>query len=151
MKAAETIILWNDSETPWRETPPGSVAVGPVWRAGEANWTRGYRFNGGAGHTFRRSLTSLEQKFHVLRDFYELVYVFGLDPYLVHRAFLLIDEYQAITKDGGFGPAPGEIGHDPQFGYGRAVASPLPTVQRFQIGRSCHFWPADGQEVEHGL
>lgn len=151
MKAAETIIVWNDAETGWRKSPSGSMAVGFLIGSAEGDWTRDYRFSGGAAHTFRRQLTGIEQKFHVLRDYYELVYVFGLHPYLVHRAFLLIDEYQAITRDGGFGPAPGEIGHDPDVGYGRAVGLPLPKIQTFRIGSSCHFWPANAKEVHHGL
>jgi len=46
-----------------------------------------------------------------LADWYLLVYTNGIDPYIAHRAFLLIDEYQAIIKSIGCGPARDEPSH----------------------------------------
>ena len=78
-----------------------------------------------------------------MRDWYMLVYSYGIDPYLAHLAFLLIDEYQTIIKNMGFGPAKGELGHDPDVGYGRAIVAPKPSVNIVRQGRVTHFWPEE--------
>jgi hypothetical protein len=72
-----------------------------------------------------------------------------LHPYIVHRAFLVIDEFQEIIKENGYGPAKGELGHDPCVGYGRSTLEPLPLVQVAYLGRSIHVWPAtEADKVE---
>jgi hypothetical protein len=108
----------------------------------EGDWAGLYECTGGAAYVSRRNLTGVKQQFHVLRDYYVLVYTYGLHPYIVHRAFLLIDEYLAIIKDAGCGPDRDEPGHDPNVGYGRAVKYPIPELLIRQTGRATHFWPA---------
>jgi hypothetical protein len=140
MKAAETLILWNAAtapgKEPWGDGPPGGVAIGPL-----NNDCRLYHASGGAAYVARRKLTGLPQQFHVLRDYYMLVYGYGLHPYVVHRAFLLIDEYQAIIKRMGCGPDKNEPGHDPNVGYGRCGYFANPELKIFDQGGFTHFWP----------
>jgi hypothetical protein len=79
---------------------------------------------------------------HVMLDWYQLVYSYGLDPYIVHRAFLLIDEYQTVIKKYGMGPDRDEPGHDPGVCYGRTHSVPPSKIIIRQWGRGTHFWPA---------
>jgi hypothetical protein len=83
----------------------------------------------------------LPQQHQVMLDFYQLVYSYGLHPYVVHRAFLHIDEYQAVIKRMGCGPAKGELGHDPNISYGRVADFPVPEISERRIGPSFHVWP----------
>jgi hypothetical protein len=53
----------------------------------------------------------------------------------------LIDEYQALIKDAGLGPAKSEPGHDPDIPFGRIVDYPVPVLKIFTSGRATHFWP----------
>ncbi|MCW5733491.1 MAG: hypothetical protein KIS73_05170 [Enhydrobacter sp.] len=142
MKAADTLIAWTDFTDVSGKVPPGSIAVGPLLRDGEGDWTDSYGYTGGAAHVHRRSLSDTEQATAVFQDYYMLVYSYGLHPYVVHRAFLHIDEYQEFIKSMGAGPDLGELGHDPSIMHGRSVAYPLPSVSERHIGRSFHFWPA---------
>ncbi|MBX5001874.1 hypothetical protein HJB72_28540 [Rhizobium lentis] len=143
IKAKDAMIAWNgaDSRLADPSSPPGSVAVGPLINAHESDWTRGYLYSGGAAHTNRRTMTGAEQRFQVMRDWYELVYGYGLHPFVVHTAFLRIDEYQEIIKEMGMGPDRGELGHDPEVGYGRAGDFPVPEIDINHIGQSVHVWP----------
>lgn len=141
MKASEAIIAWNGLDSFRSEGRPGSIAVGPLLHDGDSDWTRAYLFTGGAAEVLRRTLPEKEQQFSVMRDFYTLVYVYGLHPYLVHRALLHIDEYQDVIKAMGAGPAKGELGHDPDVVSGR-TDYPLPPVEERRIERSFHFSPA---------
>ena len=69
-------------------------------------------------------------------------YVYGIDPYLAHQAFLLTDEYQTIIKNMGAGPDKGEPGHDPDVGYGSVVRGTWPRVNIVRgAGGATHFWP----------
>lgn len=90
---------------------------------------------------YRRKLSGMPQQFHVMRDWYMLVYVYAMHPYVVHRAFLLIAEYQAVIKAMGAGPAKDEHGHDPEVGHGPAVQMPKPRITVATFGQSTHFWP----------
>jgi hypothetical protein len=91
----------------------------------------------------RQTMTGIIQRHHVMLDWYRLVYAYGVNPYVAHRAFLLIVEYQALIKDAGFGPAKGELGHDPDTPFGRAVCYPVPMLKIFTAGRATHFWPIE--------
>lgn len=142
MLAAETLIAWNADDDTSGKIPAGSVAVGPLIEERERDWTEGYTSTGGAANIYRRSLSGVEQRLAVMWDFYTLVYLYGLSPYVVHRAFLHIDEYQEVIKDMGAGPARGELGHDPEIPYGRASSRPVPAVSERPYGRSVHVWPA---------
>jgi hypothetical protein len=142
MKASEAIIAWNGRDSFRSEGRAGSIAVGPLLHDGDSDWTRAYLFTGGAAEVQRRTLPEKEQQFSVLRDFYTLVYVYGLDPYLVHRALLHIDEYQDVIKAIGAGPAKGELGHDPDVVSGQ-TDYPIPQVDERRIERSFHFSPAE--------
>jgi hypothetical protein len=123
MKASEAVIAWNGSTTHRDEGQAGSIAVGPLLFDGDTDWTRPYFYTGGAA---------------VLRDFYALVFTYGLHPYLVHRALLHIDEYQDIIKAMGAGPDKDELGHDPDVGYAR-LDYPVPAVEEQRVERSFHF------------
>ncbi|WP_025593156.1 hypothetical protein [Agrobacterium tumefaciens] len=148
IKANELLIAWNDAEhSPQGKARAGSIAVGPLLRRDEPDWTKGYFYTGGAADTARRKLKGVAQHFHIMRDWYELVYGYDLHPFVVHTAFLHIDEYQEIIKDMGMGPDKGEFGHDPNFGYGRTVQSPVPAVEVKRIGLSVHVWPVESKGV----
>lgn len=144
MKAAEALIAWNSVEDADGKMPPGSVAIGPLLRDNEGDWTDGFTNTGGAAEMHRRTLTRQDQELAVLKDFYLLVYSYGLAPYVVHRAFLHIDEFQTVIKSMGAGPSRGEHGHDPEVSYGRSSQSPVPKVTEMRIGRSVRISPALG-------
>lgn len=99
MKAAEALIAW----TPARETDQptcGQVKVGHLLHEGEVDWTDPYTSTGGAAHVDRRSYTGWKSIALVFIDFNTLVVGDGLDPKVVHEAFLAIDEYrQRISPD----------------------------------------------------
>lgn len=141
INAKNTLIAWNSVDEGGEGVPAGAVAIGPLLNDEESDWTDGYCFTGGAAEVARRGMTSEEQLFYVMRDWYELVYGYGLHPFIVHTAFLQIEEYQIIIKDMGMGPDKGELGHDPYVGYGRSVAYPVPEIDVRRIGRSVHVYP----------
>ena len=97
ISARRAIIAWN-SEKPGRLAPEGAVGIGPYFGKGEPDWTEPYDCTGGAAYVFRRELSGVEQDFHVMRDFHMLVCRYGLDPRVVHRAFLEIEEFRAIMS-----------------------------------------------------
>ena len=138
MKASEAVIAWNGSTTHRDEGQAGSIAVGPLLFDGDTDWTRPYFYTGGSAEVYRRNLPEKDQQFAVLRDFYALVFTYGLHPYLVHRALLHIDEYQDIIKAMGAGPDKDELGHDPDVGYAR-LDYPVPAVEEQRVERSFHF------------
>jgi hypothetical protein len=109
---------------------------------GDPDWSYPYECTAGAAYTFRHKLFGILQQLHVMLDWYQLVYSFGLDPYAVHRAFLEIEEYQAIIKKYGMGPAKGEQGHDPEVMHGRRGRFPTPELQIFRKAGALHVWPA---------
>lgn len=143
MKANNTLLAWNgdrqtDKPSP-DKAPPLSLAIGPLIGEGEGDWTAPYGDTGGACWIPRR--TAKEQTLLVMSDWWTLVFVYGLDPYLVHRAFCLIDEYVGYTQRLGAGPAKDEPGHNPEYGYGRCVRlTPTPLIIT-PAGRAWHFWP----------
>jgi hypothetical protein len=142
MKAAETLIAWNDAEPnqPDGCGPPGSIGIGPLLIPGEDDWTRRYGNTSGAAEYKRRDQSGVVLERELMSDWYMLVYSYGLHPYLVHRAFLLIDEFQAIIKHRDLGPASDEPGHDPNGGgCGRTVHWPLPKLLITETGRATHF------------
>jgi hypothetical protein len=134
MKAAAALIAWNIG-------PDGGIGIGPLLTSKyEADWTEPYDLTGGAAYSARREMSGTEQRLAVMMDWRQLVFDYGLHPYLVHLAFLRIDEYQEVLKEGGWGPDKGEFGHDPTVEYGRAVEWPLPPIETAEVGRSFHFW-----------
>ena len=148
MKAAKTLIAWTPAGAePFRVgtrliAPPGSVGIGPLlWREHDIDWAEPYHCTGGAAEVDRRKLFGRAQQFEVMMEWYALVYGYGLAPYIVHRAFLLIDEYQSIIKAKGWGPAKGEPGHDPNISYGRAVSVPPLEIDIHHAYGATHFWP----------
>lgn len=150
MKAGNTLILWNarDEEPLAGDAPPGSIAVGPL-ESEAARWSHVHHYStsGGAAWVARRDLPAPEQRCEVMLDWYRLVYAYGLDPYVVHRAFLLVDEYQDVIKRMGCGPDKDEPGHDPQVSYGRAVRMPPPKLKIVRTGPATHFWPIIGASL----
>jgi hypothetical protein len=144
LKAAATLIAWNGATNDLpRRAPPGSIAVGPLQEPDEPDWTCGYECTGGAAYTGRRALSGLPQQFHVMLDWYQLVYSYGIHPYTAHRAFLLIEEYQTVIRRYGMSPDKGEpgYGHPDTVGYGRTIIYPVPKLEIFRAGRSTQFWP----------
>ncbi|AZO56820.1 MULTISPECIES: hypothetical protein [unclassified Mesorhizobium] len=92
MKAHEALIAWSgwDDESAMR----GQVAVGRMVGEGQVAWTNGYSNKGGAVLVqARRKMRGAQSLAGVFRDFHYLVVDERLDPELVHRAFLAIDEY----------------------------------------------------------
>jgi hypothetical protein len=134
MRLAETLIAWNGGDS------GGNIAIGPLLQEDEPDWAAPYEATGRAAYVEHRNLSGVPAEHQVMRDYYRLVYTYGLHPYIVHRAFLLIDEYQAVIKAMGCGPDRGEPGHDPAVGFGRAVKVPLPELQMKHTGRATHFW-----------
>jgi hypothetical protein len=87
MKAAEALIAWTPDSR-------DAVEVGPLLRAGEADWTEPYDYTGGAAYTTRRKMTGPLATAMVFIEFHTLVVRDGLDPQAVHREFLKIDEFR---------------------------------------------------------
>lgn len=147
MKANNTLILWTagDENPTTGDAPPGSIAVGPL-ESDDVCWSHLHRYSGsgGAAYVARRKLPDAEQRRLVMLDWYQLVYTYALDPYVVHRAFLLIDEYQDVIKQMGCGPDKDEPGHDPEVSYGRAVRVSVPRLEIVRTGPATHFWPIIG-------
>jgi hypothetical protein len=149
MKAAKTLIAWNSVGLTIGKAPPGSIGIGPLIYRDDRDWVADlYDCTGGAAYTDRRKLKGAAQQHHVMLEWYTLVYSYGLHPYTVHRAFLLIDEYQAIIKAAGFGPARDEPGHDPNVCYGRTVHYPIPVLQIVYHGGTTHFWPTGRMQLD---
>jgi hypothetical protein len=153
MKAADALIAWNGADHPAfrRDAPPGSIGIGPLQTETEPDWAGPYARTGGAAYVGRRQLRGLPQQHQVMLDWYRLVYGYGIHPYLAHRAFLLIDEYQEVIKDMGCGPAKDEPGHDPGVGYGRTVLYPVPEIKITHTGRGTHFHPVTVANVAGSL
>jgi hypothetical protein len=107
LKAADALIAWTGSDEPGYRTR-GLVKVGPLIEEHHHDWTDGHtgdwrdRFicTGGAAYTYRREMSGVTQQLHVLMDFRSLVVDYGIDPTLVHREFLKIDEYLKLCADG---------------------------------------------------
>jgi hypothetical protein len=138
ISARRAIIAWN-LEKRSRLVPEGAVAIGPYFGKGEPDWTEPYDCTGGAAYVFRRELSGVEQDFHVMRDFHMLVCRYGLDPRLVHRAFLEIEEFRAIVSAMPDDPDAIDVGLEIE----------LPTLRVFECLGAVHVWPtvADGTKV----
>ena len=144
LKAANALIAWTGSEPPDHspdQAPAGAVAVGPLLDDGNSDWTLPYENTGGAAYTERRELSDADRRLHVMLDWYQLVYSYGIHPYAAHRAFLAIAEYQDIIKEMGCGPERDEPGHDPDVGYGRSCLYPVPELNIFTRDGALHVWP----------
>jgi hypothetical protein len=149
MKAADTLIAWNgiDHSSLHRDAPPGSIAIGPLQSNTEPDWAGPYECTGGAAYVERRAMHGFVQQRQVMLDWFQLVYSYGIHPYVAHRAFLLIDEYQAAIKSIDCGAAKDEPGHDPDVGFGPAVCCPALPLKIFSTGRATHFWPQAGEQA----
>ncbi len=141
MKASEAIIAWNALDDFRSEGRPGSIAVGPLLYDGDGDWTRPYLYTGGAAEVHRRTLSDRDQQFFILRDFYTLVYVYGLHPDLVHKAFMHIDEYQDIAEAAGALSGKSDKDDGPKREVGHREY-PVAAIEERRVGRSFHFWPA---------
>jgi hypothetical protein len=141
ISACRAMIAWN-SENRNLEAPQGAVGIGPYFGRGEADWTEPYDCTGGAAYVFRRELSGVEQDFHVMRDFYMLIHDYGLDPRLVQRAFLELDEFQTIISAMRRGPNKDEPGLEPEVEHERCYRNPMPKLQIFERLGAVHVWPA---------
>jgi hypothetical protein len=138
--ACRAIIAWN-----WQkhgsDAPNGAVGIGPYFGRGEPDWTEPYDCTGGAAYVFRRELSGVEQDFHVMRDYYMLIHDYGLDPHLVHRAFLELKEFEFIINAMNHGAY--EDSHAREFGYeyGRNDRRHLQNLTVFEKNGAVHVWP----------
>lgn len=140
MRASDALVAWNGAECLIGAAPPMSVAVGPLLRDGDADWTEPYRCTGGASNSYRRKMDGTAQEFEVLAEWYGLVFGYGVHPVIAHRAFLHIDEYQTLVKRIGWGPGKGEPGHDPNTPHGR-LDYPTPEFDVHEQHGVVHVWP----------
>ena len=129
--ASRALIAWGYKPEGWSLDASPAVAVGHLLDDRTPDWTKDYESTGGASTVYRRELAGMDQRFHVLRDYTQLVYTYGIDPHVVYTAFLNIKEFQEIVKEAGMGPDKGEQGHDPNVGFGRLVDSPKIEIKRF--------------------
>lgn len=96
MKAAQALIAWTPNRDYENDNPTkGKVRVGHLLEKDDPDWTHGYSMTGGAAYTKRREMSGWQQTALVLLDYQRLVHEYGLDPAVVHQAFLNIDEYKA--------------------------------------------------------
>jgi hypothetical protein len=140
INASRAIIAWN-----WEkfggDAPKGAVGIGPYFGRGEPDWTEPYDCTGGAAYVFRRELSGVEQDFHVMRDYYMLIHDYGLDPHLVHRAFLELEEFRSIIKAMRFG-LDGE-GHGQEFEAEHAhYHGAVQKLRIFEKFGALHVWPS---------
>lgn len=146
ISACRAIIAWN-WEKRVGEAPQGAVGIGPYFGQAEPDWTQPYDCTGGAAYVFRRELSGVEQDFYVMRDFYMLIQGYGLDPHLVHRAFLELEEFQTIIEAMGFRAGSDELGHDLENGYRSYCRSPIPKLRIFERLGAVHVWPMAGDQA----
>ncbi len=143
LTASDAVIAWTgngEAPAPGKTAPPGSIAVGP-FSAG-ARWADAHNHTGGAVYARRRKLRGVSQRFGVMCNWYQLVYVHGIDPYIAHRAFLEIEDYLEIIKEREWGPGEDEPGYDPEIGPGRVGALPRPAIEVIPgDGGSILVWP----------
>jgi hypothetical protein len=97
LKASDAVIAWTGPKANAGRAPRGSVGIGPFSEHGL--WVSDYASSGGAVYARRRKLTGAWQRFEVMLDWYRISFVFGVDPAIVHRAFLEIQEYQALIDE----------------------------------------------------
>jgi hypothetical protein len=97
LKANDAVIAWTGPTTNARRAPAGSVCIGRF--ADHTLWSSDYASTAGAVHARRRKIKGAWQRFEVMLDWYRIAFVFGLDPAIVHRAFLEIEDYQALIKE----------------------------------------------------
>jgi hypothetical protein len=110
----------------------------------EPDWTELYDSTGGAAYVGRRKMFGLVQQMHVMLDWYQLVYSYGLDPYIVHRAFLLIDEYQTVIKN----MAWGQLATNPATIPASAMAEPILCRRRTSSSANGGGEPISGQRYQ---
>jgi hypothetical protein len=143
IKTSNAVIAWtglHKRPSVRKTAPAGSVAVGRF--QDHAQWSEVYESSGGAALTRRRNLRGIAERFEIMFDWYHLVYVYCIDLYVAHRAFLEIDEYQTIIKERDCGPDKDEPGYDPDIGHRRLGASFKPELKVFRgAGGSLHVWP----------
>jgi len=101
MLAKDALIAWTapDAADVYASTR-GQVRVGPLISDDGYDWAINYACTGGAAYVEQRSYDEMEQVAQVFIDFQTLVVSYGLDPKVVHQAFLNIDEYaERIAPD----------------------------------------------------
>ncbi len=128
LKASDAVIGWTSPKAnAGRGAPPGSVGIGPFSEHGL--WISDYESTGGAVYARRRNLRGAWQRFEVMLDWYRVSFVFGVDPAIVHRAFLEIEEYHALLEERDC------VADEPD-----PLAKPKMDVFRGAAG-SLHVWP----------
>jgi hypothetical protein len=99
MKAHEALIAWTPVDTPDAEDTDGKIVVGDIPYS-TFDWTQRFVATGGAAVPGRQDLRGDALKVALFLEFLEIVVRDGLDPQLVHEAFLVIDEYaESIAPD----------------------------------------------------
>jgi len=123
------------------EPPVGAIAIGT--EVNKSEWSKPYR-------GFCRSVVMAPEWSnkppvlfttftHVLFTAFTLVLVDDVSPYIVHRALLLVEEYQALIKDASLSPAEGEPGYAGD-GFFFFTGDPVP-LKIFTKNGAVHFWP----------
>ena len=97
MKAYEAMIAWTPAYYQGDLTV-GQVEVGPLVKEGDPDWTKSYRFTGGAAFASRHGARGAESLAYLFIDFHTLVVRDGIEFSKVHEAFLAIDEYRAAIS-----------------------------------------------------
>lgn len=144
LPASHALIAWDQRLQ--------AVAVGYLLDEDVPDWTRPYECTGGASEVRRRYLAGRDLWVEILLDYYQLTYVDGLDPQVVHRALLNVQEFHDALASRGMGPDKGEPGFTGELGYGRLVSSERLNVHRFwhsEHVRSAQ--PAGAQDHQEGL
>ena len=101
MKAKDALIAWTPvSASLHHASTRGKVKVGPLIGDDDPDWTALYGYTGGAAWVDRRNMEEWQLIAAVFIDFQTLVISYGMDPKVVHEAFLEIDEYaERIAPD----------------------------------------------------
>jgi hypothetical protein len=100
LNLTDAIIAWSplDAQGEFKKTA-GQVRVGPPVEANEADWTTQYENTAGAAYVFVRRLRGADAKLYVLREFFNLVILHGLDPETVAGALSHIEEFVAAVDE----------------------------------------------------
>lgn len=142
LPASRALIAWDRlRDDPGNDCAAHAVAVGHLLRGEMPDWTDGYDCTAGAANVVRRDMTGDRQRVEVMLDWYMLVYTYGVDPRVAHRAFLNIAEFQEMIKERGIGPDKNEPGYDPDVGFGRMTRSDTDTPTTRKFWHSEHVFP----------
>ena len=82
----------------------------------------------------------------MLVHWFILTHKYGIDPAVVHAAFLHVNEYQDLLRAACCGPNKGEVGHDPSYEYG-TLRQNTPIIKTKRYSSFCIAWLSDGKFI----